>query len=101
MVRGFVIVSFKDNITEEFYLHGTIPKKACGWATVSKIVSRKLDMLDAAAELRDLRSPPGNQLELLKGDLAGHYSIRINDQWRIVFRWSNDGPQEVQITDYH
>jgi toxin HigB-1 len=62
---------------------------------------RKLVMLDSAVLLDDLRSPPGNRLEALKGDRAGRYSIRINDQWRIVFRWSDGGADEVEIVDYH
>ncbi len=58
-------------------------------------------MLDYADQLDDLRSPPGNRLEALKGDLAGHHSIRINDQWRVVFRWTDTGPTDVDIVDYH
>lgn len=58
-------------------------------------------MLNAAQELRDLRVPPGNRLESLKGDLRGKHSIRINDQWRIVFRWRNGEAHEVEINDYH
>ena len=61
----------------------------------------KLDVLNAAKELKDLRSPPGNKLEALKGNLSGFYSIRINSQWRIVFRWIDGNVQDVQITDYH
>jgi len=62
---------------------------------------RKLDMLDAAYRLNDLRKPPGNRLELLKGELAGYYSIRVNEQWRIVFRWEDNNAHEVSLTDYH
>ena len=58
-------------------------------------------MLHAAADLKDLRVPPGNRLEALKGDLAGLHSIRINDQWRLTFRWTSNGPAEVRIVDYH
>ena len=58
-------------------------------------------MLDSAAELRDLLAPPANRLEKLKGDRAVQHSIRINDQWRICFIWKEDGPYEVEITDYH
>jgi proteic killer suppression protein len=57
--------------------------------------------LNRAARLDDLRAPPGNRLEALRGDLAGSYSIRINDQWRIVFRWTTEGPCDVEIVDYH
>ena len=62
---------------------------------------RKLTMIEYAAQLSDLRSPPGNRLEALKGDRLGQYSIRINDQFRICFRWSDDGAEDVEITDYH
>jgi proteic killer suppression protein len=58
-------------------------------------------MLDAATALRDLSSPPGNRLETLIGDRAGQHSIRINDQWRICFVWTDDGPSNVEIVDYH
>ena len=58
-------------------------------------------MLHYAAELRDLRSPPDNRLEALKGDFAGFYSIRVNDQWRVIFRWSDLGPEDVDVIDYH
>ncbi len=62
---------------------------------------RKLEMLDAAADLRDLRVPPGNRLEALDGDRKGQHSIRINDQWRICFLWTPQGPIDVEIVDYH
>jgi proteic killer suppression protein len=62
---------------------------------------RKLVILDAAENLGDLRVPPGNRLEKLSGDRAGQHSIRINDQWRICFRWTKVGPEEIEITDYH
>lgn len=65
------------------------------------VARRKLVQLDAAAGLSDLLVPPGNRLEALKGDLRGYHSIRINDQWRITFRWTDAGPEEVEITDYH
>ena len=58
-------------------------------------------MLDAAADLRDLRSPPGNRLEALQGDRAGQYSIRINDRWRLCFVWHDGGADDVEIVDYH
>ncbi len=69
--------------------------------TIAKVARRKLIQIADAAELRDLASPPGNRLEALKGDLAGKHSIRINDQWRVVFRWTRDGQEEVEICDYH
>ncbi len=62
---------------------------------------RKLDMRNAAYRLIDLREPPGNRLESLKGDLAGYYGIRVNDQWRIVFRWEDGNVHGVSLTDYH
>ena len=72
-----------------------------GWASVRGVVKRKLDMLHYAFKLSDLRSPPGNRLEALKGRLDGCYSVRINDQWRVVFEWMADGPTRVRVTDYH
>jgi proteic killer suppression protein len=71
------------------------------FANIQSTAERKLAMLDAAAELRDLRSPPGNRLEALIGDRAGQHSIRINGQWRICFVWTDDGPADVEIVDYH
>ena len=67
----------------------------------SAVALRKLDMLDAAASLDDLRVPPGNRLEQLKGNRAGQHSIRINDQWRICFVWHNGAAHDVEIVDYH
>lgn len=71
------------------------------WANVAKIAARKLDMLDAAVALADLRVPPANRLEALRGDRAGQHSIRIHDQFRICFRWTDAGPEDVEIADYH
>jgi proteic killer suppression protein len=68
---------------------------------LQRLANRKLLMLDAAETLLDLRVPPGNRLELLPGNRAGQYSIRINDQWRICFTWTPAGPADVEITDYH
>ena len=62
---------------------------------------RKLILLQAASELDDLKSPPGNRLEALNGDREGQHSIRINRQWRMCFRWTADGPEDVEIVDYH
>ncbi|WP_375314828.1 type II toxin-antitoxin system RelE/ParE family toxin [Bradyrhizobium sp. A5] len=73
----------------------------CFPAAIAKVARRKLIMVDAADVLDALKSPPGNRLEALKGDLAGKYSIRINDQWRIVFKWTDTGPEDVEILDYH
>ncbi len=68
---------------------------------MAAVAQRKLEMLDAAAELRDLASPPGNRLEALAGRRKGQHSIRINDQWRVCFRWTATGPENVEIVDYH
>ena len=68
---------------------------------VQRAASRKLAMLDAAETLTDLLVPPGNRLEKLTGDRAGQYSIRINQHWRICFRWTDAGPEDIEITDYH
>ena len=94
------IQSFSDSATELFFLAGQLGKRL-GWSNVSRVAMRKLDMLHYAARLSDLRSPPGNRLESLVGGLRGFHSIRINDQWRIVFRWTDAGPSDVRIRDYH
>lgn len=70
-------------------------------ADLAKRTRAMLSALDAAVVLEDLRFPPGNHLEVLKGDRAGQYSVRINDQWRICFRWTEQGPADVEIVDYH
>jgi len=94
------IQSFADKATEQFFCTGRLAQGQ-GWASVRKIARRKLDMMHYAFRLSDLRSPPGNRLEALKGRLKGSYSIRINDQWRIVFEWTDHGPSEVRVADYH
>ena len=68
---------------------------------MAKVAARKLDMLDYAVQLGDLASPPGNRLEPLRGEMEGRHSIRINDQWRIVFRWTSTGPTDVDVKDDH
>jgi toxin HigB-1 len=96
-----LIVSFRDPVTEALY-HGRKSRRVHRLPPdVLRITLRKLDMLAAAADLTDLRSPPGNRLEALRGDLKGLHSIRINQQWRLVFRWTSAGPEEVGILDYH
>lgn len=70
-------------------------------ADIATVARRRLVQVDQARALGDLRAPPGNRLKSLQGELAGWYSIRINDQWRIVFRWTEDGPADVEIVDYH
>jgi len=94
------IQSFANSDVEDFFVTGLSPQRV-GWSRVANVAKRKLDMLDYAHELDDLRSPPGNRLEALKRNLAGFHSIRINDQWRVVFRWTSAGPEEVDIVDYH
>ncbi len=94
------IRSFSDPATEEFFLTGKVKKKA-GWQGIAMIARRKLDILHYATDLQDLRSPPGNRLEALKGGLKGYHSIRINKQWRVVFRWTSAGVEEARIEDYH
>lgn len=90
--------SFRDKNTEAVWDR----RKACGLdPTLQRLAWRKLAMLDAAESLADLRVPPGNRLEKLAGDRAGQYSIRVNQQWRICFYWSDAGPEEVEIVDYH
>lgn len=71
------------------------------FAGIQRIIERKLQMLDDAAELQDLLAPPGNRLEALKGDRKGQHSIRVNDQYRICFRWTPTGPVDVELIDYH
>lgn len=95
------IRSFGDRTTEDIY-HGVNSKEARRIPReIWPLVRRKLDYLNAAKSLDDLRVPPGNRLEPLKGNLAGHYSIRVNDQYRIVFRWSDGGADDVVCVDYH
>ena len=93
-----MIRSFRDPVAERFFREGQCPAQ---WRSFENVARRKLDMLDAATSLIDLRSPPGNRLEALKGKRAGQHSIRINDQYRICFRWSDEGPADVEIVDYH
>lgn len=94
-----MIHSWKDRSVEIFFESGKIPRKV-GWQKAARIAARKLDMLNAAHKLDDLRSPPGNRLEALSGNRQGQHSIRINDQWRICFVWK-DGAHDVEIVDYH
>lgn len=71
------------------------------FAAILRVVERKLAQLDAAQTLDFLRAPPGNRLEALKGDRAGQYSIRVNEQFRVCFRWTESGPEDVEVVDYH
>jgi proteic killer suppression protein len=93
MIRGFA-----DQVTKRLFDDDVCPAQ---WRAFKSIAMRKLDMVDAATKVEDLRSPPGNRLEALKGDRKGQWSIRINRQWRICFRWTSDGPTDVEIVDYH
>ena len=93
-----VIRSFKNGLTEAVF-NGLCPK---GFPVqIFSAARRKLEALEAAERLDDLRVPPGNRLESLSRDRKGQHSIRINDQWRICFRWTNVGPADVEIVDYH
>jgi proteic killer suppression protein len=92
-----VIKSFRCVETQRFLETG----KSKMFASIATVAARKLAMLDAAHTLEFLRSPPGNRLEALRGDRKGRHSIRINDQFRICFRWTDDGPADVEIVDYH
>lgn len=91
-----MIRSFKDKRAEALYQG----QPAREFQAIRKVALRKLDMLAAARRIEDLASPPGNRLEALSGDRAGRHSIRINDQWRLVFIW-NDSAEDVEIVDYH
>lgn len=93
-----VIRSFRDNTTERLWQRR--PPKGLD-RRIERTALRKLAILDAAEGLLDLRSPSGNRLEALKGDRAGQHSIRINQQWRICFVWTEAGPEDVEIVDYH
>ena len=96
-----MILSFGDKATANLY-HGRSSGRVRRFPTeVQRIALRKLDMINAAFRLEDLREPPGNRLKALKGDLVRYYSIRVNDQWRVVFRWENTNAHEVSLTDYH
>lgn len=93
-----MITSFRDDTTEAVF-NGESPK---GFpADLVKVARRKLRYLNAAAELGDLRSPPGNRLEALAGDRKGQHSIRINGHFRVCFVWTTEGPAQVEIVDYH
>jgi proteic killer suppression protein len=92
-----MIRSFKDTETELIF-RGQVSRRLPG--EIQTIARRKLVQLETATSLLDLKDPPGNRLEALKGERRGQYSIRINEQWRICFRWE-EGPSEVEIVDYH
>lgn len=92
-----MIRSFRDRETEDRF-HREASRR---WANIARVALRRLRLLNRASLLTDLRVPPANQLEALKGDRAGQYSIRVNDQYRICFRWQNGDAYDVELTDYH
>ena len=92
-----MIQSFKDRATRRFFAGHRIP----AFQGFADQAARRLVLLDSAGALRDLAALASNRLELLRGNRAGQHSIRINSQWRICFRWSDEGPCEVEIVDYH
>jgi proteic killer suppression protein len=92
-----VIKSFRCRETEALHSRERVRR----FANIESVARRKLRQLELAAVLDDLRVPPGNRLEALKGDRAGQHSIRINDQWRVCFRWNEGGAEDVEIADYH
>ena len=93
-----MLQSFADKDTERVWNHERLRKFH---SDLQRVALRKLAILDAAESLSDLRIPPGNRLEKLSGNRSGQHSIRVNDQWRICFRWTKAGPEEISITDYH
>lgn len=96
-----MIASFGDRATEDLY-HGRSTSRARRFPhDVVDVALVKLDSLNGASSIRDLHAPPGNRLEALKGELKGCHSIRVNDQWRLVFRWQGSDAHEVRLTDYH
>ncbi len=93
-----MIKSFRNKDTDRLFQRQSVRKFGTG---VQRVALRKLRMLDAAMRLSDLRIPPGNRLERLRGNRAGQHSIRINDQWRICFRWHEGDAYDAEIVDYH
>lgn len=93
---GHVIRSFKCRDTEALF-NG---KRVARFASIERVATRKLQMLDDATALQDLTAPPANRLEALKGRRRGQHSIRINDQWRLCFVWTDAGPERAEIVDY-
>ena len=96
------IVSFADRGTEDIFdgVSSKVARRSCP-QTLRAVARRKLDQLNAVTRLDDLRIPPNNRLEALRGDRRGQYSIRINDQYRVCFTWTPNGPARVEIVDYH
>jgi proteic killer suppression protein len=96
-----VIASFGDEATADLFHNRATNRVRRYPHDIRKIALKKLDVLNAAHQLIDLRSPPGNRLEALKGDMQGYYSIRVNQQWRVIFRWADGNARDVELTDYH
>jgi proteic killer suppression protein len=97
-----MIKSFRHSGTEDIFngINSAAARRTCP-ENLWKIAARRLDQLDSIVELQELRIPPGNRLEALGGDRKGQHSIRINDQYRICFLWTEQGPDHVEIVDYH
>lgn len=91
------IVNFKCVDTERLFTSG----RSRRFASIKTVAERKLAQLEAAVSVGSLRAPPGNRLEVLHGDRTGQHSIRINDQWRVCFVWTAQGPSDIEIVDYH
>lgn len=92
-----MILGFADRDTERLFRLERVVR----FQAEERVALRKLAMLDAATRIEDLRAPPGNRLEALRGDRAGQWSIRVNDQWRLCFRWRDGNASDVELTDYH
>ena len=96
-----MIESFGNRLAEDLFYDRSSPEVRRFAAELRRAARRKLLYLHDAGELGDLRVPTGNRLEILRGKLAGYHSIRINDQWRIIFRWKSGNTEDVQVVDYH
>ena len=92
-----MIISFRDADTEQLF-HREVSRR---WANIARVALRRLRLLHRARTLADLRIPPNNRLEKLKGNREGQFSIRVNDQYRICFQWSDGNAYQVELTDYH
>jgi len=97
-----VIVSFKDKASEDIFngIASKQARKSCP-QSLWRVATRKLDQLDSVITLEEVKVPPGNRLEALSGNRSGEYSIRINQQYRICFKWGDNGPFDVEVIDYH
>jgi proteic killer suppression protein len=111
---GPPIITLDDIHARHYYLNAMIKSFKCTntetlargqdvkrFANIARVARRKLRQIEIAGRLEDLKIPPGNPFEALKGDRSGQYSIRINDQWRVCFRWTDAGAEDVEIVDYH